>query len=38
MSEYMILIYDAEQPYRDYTAQQWGAVFAAHQRFAAQVG
>jgi hypothetical protein len=36
MSEYVILIYDAEKPYRDYTPEQWGEVFNAHRRFAEQ--
>ena len=37
MSEYLILIYDAEEPYADFTPALWREVADSHRRFAEQV-
>jgi hypothetical protein len=37
MSEYLILIYDAEAPYASATAELWQEVMQAHQQFAEHV-
>jgi hypothetical protein len=37
MSEYMILIYDAEEPYADAPPELWRKVKQSHERFAKSV-
>lgn len=37
MSEYLILVYDAEEPYANATPEFWQQVRQAHQRFASHV-
>jgi hypothetical protein len=37
MSEYLILIYDAEAPYANASPELWQEVMAAHQQFAEHV-
>jgi hypothetical protein len=37
MTEYLIAIYDAEEPYSRFGPEQWGEVGQAHQRFAEHV-
>jgi EAL domain-containing protein (putative c-di-GMP-specific phosphodiesterase class I) len=38
MSEYLILIYESEQAYAEASAEVYGEVMEAHNRFAEQVG
>lgn len=38
MSEYLILIYDAEAPYATFRPEQWREVGQSHQRFVEHVG
>lgn len=37
MSEYLVMIYDAEAPYADASPELWQEVMQAHQRFAEHV-
>jgi hypothetical protein len=37
MTEYLIAIYDAEEPYTRFGPEEWGEVGQAHQRFADRV-
>jgi hypothetical protein len=37
VSEYLILIYDAEEPYASFTPELWREVAESHRRFAEQV-